>query len=110
MILPNADRAVVDLAKLEGYCLNAEHLRGRHKARVFAAVLGVGPEDAEFLRDALLDAARVVECTPGERDAYGERFVVDFEVVGPAGSGRIRSTWIVRTGEDVPRLTSCFVL
>jgi hypothetical protein len=47
---------------------------------------------------------------PGERDAYGQRFVLDFDVEGTAGSGRIRSTWIVRTGEDMPRLTSCFVL
>jgi hypothetical protein len=23
---------------------------------------------------------------------------------------RVRSTWIVRIGEDVPRLTSCYVL
>jgi hypothetical protein len=36
--LPHAELAVVDIAKLRDYCLNADHLRGRHKARVFAAV------------------------------------------------------------------------
>jgi hypothetical protein len=40
MKLPNGDQAVVDIAKLRDYCLNKDHLRGRHKARVFAAVLG----------------------------------------------------------------------
>lgn len=36
MKLPNADRAVVGLAKLRDYCLSPTHPRGRHKARVFA--------------------------------------------------------------------------
>ncbi len=31
MKLPNAERAVVDLAKLRHYCLNPTHPRGRHK-------------------------------------------------------------------------------
>ncbi|WP_200235400.1 DUF6883 domain-containing protein [Thiohalocapsa halophila] len=41
MKLPNANQAVVDLEKLRGYCLNPAHPRGRHKARVFAAALGI---------------------------------------------------------------------
>ena len=39
--LPRADRAVVPREKLEGYLLNPEHEIGRHKARVFAATLGI---------------------------------------------------------------------
>ena len=27
---------------------------------------------------------------------------------GPAGSAIVRTLWIVRTGEDVPRLTSAY--
>ncbi len=49
MRLPNAERAVVDIAKLRDYCLNFEHPRGRHKARVFAAALGLTTADAEML-------------------------------------------------------------
>jgi hypothetical protein len=41
MKLPNATHAVVDVAKLRDYCLNPGHARGRHKARVFASVLGI---------------------------------------------------------------------
>ncbi len=44
MKLPNSDRAVVDIAKLRDYCLNPAHPRGRHKARVFAAALGLTAE------------------------------------------------------------------
>jgi hypothetical protein len=110
MKLPHADRAVVDLVKLRDYCLSPVHARGRHKARVFAAVLGLTAADAEMLRAALLAAALAEEAIPGEQDAYGQRYVIDFLMRGPRGQAIVRSSWIVRAGEDVPRLTSCYVL
>jgi len=110
MKLPNAERAIVDPAKLHDYYLNAAHLRGRHKARVFASVLGLSAGDLETLRRALLSAAMNSEATPGEKDRYGQRFVLDFEIVGPKGNAVVRSLWLVRTGEDFPRLLTCFVL
>src|SRR5262249_32828015 len=110
MNLPKADFAVVDIAKLRDYCLNPDHLRGRHKARVFAAALGITAAHAEQLRDALLAAARTEEATATDQDDYGQRYVVEFTMNGLAGVARIRSSWIVRTGEDFARLTSCYVL
>lgn len=110
MKLPNGDRAVVEMIKLTEYCLSPTHPRGRHKARVFAAVLGLAADQADVLRDALLEAAKTQEATRSDRDEFGQRFVVDFGMTGPAGEAQIRSTWIVRTGEDFPRLTSCYVL
>lgn len=41
MRLPNPERAVVEIAKLTDYCLNPMHEDGKHKARVFAAALGL---------------------------------------------------------------------
>jgi hypothetical protein len=110
MKLPNGDRAVVDLAKLTDYCLSPAHPRGRHKARVFALSLGLHADQAHVLRDALLEAARTEEATPSDQDEFGHRYVVDFIMKGPTGQARVRSSWIVRTGEDFPRLTSCYVL
>lgn len=110
MKLPEAIRAVVDLRKLKDYCLSFEHPRGRHKAQVFASALGLTAAHAEILRDALLDAACQSEATPSTRDEYGERFVVDFILEGPTGRARVRSTWMIRRGENFPRLTSCYVL
>lgn len=109
MKLPNADRAVVDLVKLQDYCLSPIHARGRHKARVFAAMLGLTAADADVLRAALLAAVQIEETLPGEQDAYGARYVVDFLMRGPPGQAIVRSSWIVRAGEDLPRLTSCYV-
>jgi len=56
MKLPNAARAVVEIEKLRDYCLNTNHPRRRHKARVFSTALGITAEDSEELRDAILSA------------------------------------------------------
>lgn len=110
MKLPNADRAIVDIEKLRAYCLNPAHARGRHKARIFASKLGLSAADAEYLRDLLLAAARSQEATVGEEDRYGRRYVIDFPVSRADKRATVRSTWILRRGEDVPRLTSCYLL
>jgi hypothetical protein len=108
--LPNAERAFVDVRKLRDYCLNPEHPRGRHKARVFASALGFTAADADELRAVLLDAALSEDAAPAEQDAFGQRYLLDVVVSSEAGQATVRSTWIVLQNEDFPRLTSCYVL
>jgi hemerythrin-like domain-containing protein len=110
MKLPNPERAIVNIAKLRGYCLSVEHRRGQHKARVFATALGITTEHAEELQTALLNAAQTYEATPTEHDTYGQRYVLDFTLARQGRQATIRSSWIIRRGEDFPRLTSCYVL
>ena len=111
MRLPNDDRAVVDIRKLLEYCLSTTHRRGRHKARVFQAALGVQALDAEALRTALLQAARSSDTvTPGEQDVHGRRYTLDFTWTWMDRQATLRSAWIIRPDEDFPRLTSCYVL
>ena len=110
MKLPNADRAIVEIEKLRDYCLSSNHPRGRHKARVFATALGITADDAEELRQAILSAVSIEDATPTERDEYGQRFIVDFVMVRQDRQTDVRTSWIVRSGEDYPRLTSCYVL
>ena len=47
MKLPNSGQATVDIAKLRHYSLDATHEEGKHKARVFAAALGITEADAD---------------------------------------------------------------
>lgn len=108
--LPNGDRAIVELTKLRDYCLNPSHLRGQHKARVFRAGLGLVQRDAAWMQARLLDAAARYPAQKGRRDSFGQRYVVDFEVSTDTGTANVRSSWIILTGENVPRLTSCFIL
>ena len=110
MKMPNCQNAVVDAAKLLDYCLNPVHPRGRYKARVFAASLGLTDAKADKLRDALLNSACSDDAIRGELDDYGQRYVIDFTMSTAAGQAAIRSAWMVRRGEDFPRLLSCYVL
>jgi hypothetical protein len=53
--LPYWQRATIDLRKLRDYCLDPAHPHGRHRARVFREALGIGQENAEWLRGAILE-------------------------------------------------------
>jgi hypothetical protein len=112
--LPNADRAVVDIEKLREYSLNPNHPEGKHKARVFLAAIGFKAEDAERLRELILEAISTIEAKAQQPTSYGQRFVVDFSVKAEQGLvvtlKTVRSTWIIRNDEDFPRLTSCYIL
>ncbi|MDO8682280.1 MAG: hypothetical protein Q7N50_02200 [Armatimonadota bacterium] len=110
MKMQNGERAVVDIAKIRDYCLSPTHIRGRHKARVFAKALGVTQENSEYLANALSRAATDEEAQPLSNNEYGARYVIDFEMQGPNGMKRVRSLWIVLAGEDVPRFLTCYVL
>jgi hypothetical protein len=110
MNLPGAEHAIAEVSKLREYCLNPLHPRGRHKARVFAAALGISQAEADFLRDQLIQAARTGAAIAGEADEYGSRYIVDFDCARGARHAIVRSGWIVRAGEGFPRLTTCYVL
>ncbi len=110
MLLPNVERAFIDRRKLADYSLDPTHPVGRHKAAVFRDALGFGVSDAETLLEIALRAVRIHEAVAGRRDEFGQRYTVDFPVTTPIGSATVRSAWIVRTSEDFPRLTTCFVL
>lgn len=115
MKLPNAENAVIDIAKLRDYSLNPNHPVGKHKARVFLEKLGIARNDAERLREQILEAVLTGEATEGKPTAYGRRFVVDFQIRVDEqfkfvlSHATIRSAWIIRNDEDFPRLTSCFI-
>ncbi len=110
MKVPNADSAVVDIAKLRDYSLSPLHKEGKHKARVFASALGIAEGDADWLRSVLLDAVRRYGCELGRKTSFGQRYVVDFPVTRADKRAQVRSVWNVRPGENVPRLVTCYVL
>jgi hypothetical protein len=107
--LPNADRAILDIRKIENYCLNALHPHGRHKARAFRAALGIGSAEAEWLRGCLLDGVRIYDATQIGSDRFGSRWRVDIAVSHDESQATVRSVWIIRIGEAVPRLVTCWI-
>jgi hypothetical protein len=108
--LPNAARAVIDLRKLEDYCLDFQHPRGRHKARVFREALGLGRGDAVWLRDTLTAALERTDASELADDRFGRRWRVDVAVERHSRQAVVRTIWIVRSGEDTPRFVTCWIL
>jgi hypothetical protein len=108
--LPHRDEAILDIRKIEDYCLNPSHPRGRHKARVFREALDLQRSDAGWLRDVLLEAARSTEAFQIAEDAWGTYWRLDATIRRQEKRAVVRTIWIVRTGESMPRFVSCWVL
>jgi len=45
----------------------------------------------------------------GQTDEYGTRYTFDLQVTHGARTAVVRSHWIVRQDENVPRLVTCYV-
>src|SRR5690348_12402836 len=108
-MLPNAESAILDIRKLEDYCLNPAHPRGRHKARVFAATIGVSRQDSEWLREVLMTGVKSGDATELLAGPSGTRWRVDIPVERHRKRIVVRTIWIVRSYERVPRFITCWV-
>ena len=108
--LPNHQRAEIDIAKLRDYCLSPTHLRGRHKARVFAAALGIHAADAEWLRDIILQSLADADAVMDEASQFGQRWHVDLLLTRQNRRAVIRTAWLIRVSQSNPRLITAWVL
>ena len=107
MRLPNADRAIVDPAKVRDYLLSPEHPVGHAKARVFAA-LGFRRAEWPALQAALLAHGQAREAT-AVGSAYGQKYEVRGSLQGLTGrEAPVVTVWIVLHAEDAPRLVTAY--
>ena len=91
--------------------LNTLHREGRHKARVFESVLGITAGNDDVLRRALLDAAAASDQAEAQGDSgFGDIYILRFPLSTAKGTGTVLSVWIVRHGEDFPRLATCYIV
>ncbi|MFT3729443.1 MAG: hypothetical protein QM759_16585 [Terricaulis sp.] len=109
MKLPNGERADIPLVRLSSYLLNPAHPTGKHKARVFAAALGLATADAPALQAWLQTLAREGEAIDGLRDSHGQRFAISGEFTYNGRLAMVRTAWIVRAGRDYPEFLTAFV-
>ena len=107
MKLPNGHKA--DLGnKIEGYCLNHKHQIGKHKATLFQRKLGITLENTELLKNAIKQAAINEPAIIRKVNEYGTHYNLKFLLKTDVGESLILTAWIIRTGEDFPKLTNCY--
>lgn len=108
MLLPNADKAVIDPAKLRDYLLSTTHALGRFKARVFGA-LGFSADRWQELESAIRTQhlAQEAESLPAMRS--GQKFTIQAILTGPNGeSAAVVSVWFIRAGDTAPRFVTAY--
>ena len=108
MLLPNADRAIVDRAKLEGYLLSFEHPQGRGKALFFAR-FGYWRANWETLREALLQQAKTERATELPANDFGRKYAVEGPLASPGGRTPIvRAIWFIPVAGEIPVFVTAF--
>jgi hypothetical protein len=90
VLLPNADRAVVEDAKVRDYLLSPTHPVGRFKS-VFFIALGFSSDHWLLLGDALLDLARTGDAAPGQPSPFRLKFEIH---AIPLGLRVVRWAWL----------------
>ena len=69
----------------------------------------MGPPDASEFRARLLYAAANEAATPLPGDAWGGRWQIDVMVSRQGRRAMVRTVWIVRSGDEIPRFVTCWV-
>jgi hypothetical protein len=106
--IPNADRAIIEPAKLHGYLLERSHPIGRFKAAFFLS-LGYSSENWRQLEGDLRTQHLSREATLGERSPYGQKYTVRATLAGPSGrTAEVVSVWVVRASEDFARFVTAY--
>ena len=98
----------VDAEKLRDHCLDPNHSRGRHKARVLRSSLGITGDDAPWLRERILGGIGGAEKHEVKRDRFGTHFRADFVVERQARAVVLRTVWIVEPDTRLALMVSCW--
>jgi hypothetical protein len=108
VLLPNADRATIDPAKLRDYLLSPTHPIGRFKARFFAA-LGYAPERWQELDAAFRIQHLTQDAEPAGIVASGQKYTIRAILNGPNGqSAVVVSVWFILSSGAAPRFVTAY--
>lgn len=75
---------------------------------MFKNRLGITLENKEILETMLLDVAINQEAIIYRQDKYGIQYDIKFSMTTEVGKSLVISCWIIRAGEDFPRLTNTY--
>jgi uncharacterized protein DUF6883 len=108
VLIPKADRATIDAAKLRDYLLSTTHPIGRFKARFFAA-LGFSADRWTELDEAFRLQHLTQEAQPAGSFGIGQKFTIQAILNGPNGqSAMVVSVWFVPSPGAPPRFVTAY--
>jgi hypothetical protein len=104
---PDWTKAIVTENKLRNYLLNPEKEGSHGKASVFTR-LGFERATWRELGRAFLEQHAGKPFQLAGRNQFGVKYMITRPITGPVGTGVIRSIWMVRFGDDTPRLVTAY--
>lgn len=106
--LPNAEKAIIDAEKLQGYVLSFAHPVGRFKAAFFQKP-GYSSENWKVFERCLRELILSQDVTKVEESRYGRKFIVEGSIVSPSGETvQIVSVWVILKEESIPRFVTAY--
>lgn len=110
MELPNKLRAFVSVSKIADYLLSETHVVGKSKAKFFRS-FGFNEANVSQLEKGLIDIAQTETVVETAETIYGKKYVVDGLLPTPGRDMiRLRTVWIIETGDDIPKLVTAYPL
>lgn len=110
MELPNRSRAYVSRNKITDYLLSETHVVGKSKAKFFQS-FGFDETNAGRFERGLIAIAQKESVVETAETRYGAKYVIDGKLETPNGDMiRLRTIWLIETGDDVPRLVTAYPL
>ena len=106
--VPEAAKAFVQRRRLEGYILNPEHPKGKHKAQLFKDVLDLTSADWRYLADQLTQGLPVANVVNARLNPDGTmQFHVHIPVRGNNGrTVPVLSAWLIRPSSGPELITA----
>jgi len=106
--LPNAEKAIIDSAKLQDYVLSFAHPIGRFKAAYFQK-LGYSAARWEVLERHLRKLVTAEEVSKIEEIRYGRKFIIEGPLECPSGETvKVITVWVILKNEDIPRFVTVY--
>jgi hypothetical protein len=108
MQLPHRLQAYIPSEKLSAYLLSETHAVGKAKATFFRA-LGFNETNMHVLEHGLLSLARSAPVQEVVPSPHGVKYVIEGILETASGTApRIRTVWILETGETNPRFVTAY--
>ena len=103
--IPHSDRAAIPQEKVQGYLLNSNHPKGKHKEKVIRSVLGYNYETWKEFADKLYEEVQNSPVVDIKRNKYGTKYETHIKLEGVKGKSLILKTvWQIDDKSDIPRL------
>src|SRR5262245_52635440 len=108
MQLPNGLQASIPSEKLRAYLLSETHAVGKATATFFRA-LGCDETNIPLLKQELLPLAHSAPVHEVVPSPHGVKYIIAGVLEAPRGAApRLRTVWILATGETHPRFVTAY--